>query len=123
MKKIFAALLIITAGGLFAKDEKIRVNLTVDELAFSINAISSIEISGEEVPPFMDLKKLLTGIYKKASSAKKGNADIVFIVPQARNFLLLMQRAKFRASEAFLFQGISGKIVDALKKIQGMSAY
>jgi len=99
----------------FAKNKKIKVNFTMDELAFSINAIDSIEILGEETAPYLDIKNMLLRVYKKASSAEKDNVDIVFIIPQARNFLILLQRAKFRGAEAFLFNDISGKIVRALK--------
>ena len=117
MRKIIAAafLLFAVVSG-FAKTEKIKVNFTMEELAFSINAINSIEISGEESKPYLDIKNLLVNAYKKASLYENDNADIVFIIPQVKNFLILMQRAKFRGSEAFLFDGISGKIVDALKK-------
>jgi len=116
MKKIIAALLLFTAVSLFAGNEKIKVNFTINELAFSINAIDSIEISGEETAPYLDIKNMLIRVYKKASSAERENVDIVFIIPQAKNFLILLQRAKFRGMEAFLLNDISGKIVNALKK-------
>ncbi|MCL1911604.1 MAG: hypothetical protein FWG13_05315 [Leptospirales bacterium] len=116
MKKVIAALLLLTAVSVFAKVDKIKVNFTMDELAFSINAVDSIEISGDETAPYLDMKKTLMNAYKKASSAEKNHVDIVFLIPQAKNFLILLQRAKFRGAEAFLFSDISGKIVNALKK-------
>ena len=117
MKKIIAAAFLLFAAVLvFAKNDKIKVNFTMDELAFSLNAIDSIEISGEETAPYLDIKNMLMSVYKKASSAEKNSVDVVFIIPQAKNFLILLQRAKFRGAEAFLFSDISGKIVNALKK-------
>ena len=117
MKKIIIAMLLLfTAVSIFARTDKIKVNFTMDELAFSLNAIDSIEISGDETAPYLDIKKTLMSVYKKASSAEKDNADVVFFIPQAKNFLILLQRAKFRGVEAFLFNDISGKIVNALKR-------
>jgi len=116
MKKIIAAMFILfTAASVLAGNEKIKVNFTMGELAFSLNAIDSIEISGEETAPYLDIKNMLMKVYKKASSSEKDNVDIVFIIPQAKNFLILMQRAKFRGAEAFMFSDISAKIVNALK--------
>lgn len=114
----FVILLVFIGMPLFAQYEKIIINFTMEELAFAINRLNSIEITKEETAPFMDLKNLLSGLYKLKSAEQAENADVVLIIPQARNFLLLMQRSKIQGSDALLLQGIIGKISDALKKTE-----
>ena len=101
----------------FAEQETIIVNFNIEELAFAINILNSIEITKEEKAPFVDLKNLLIGIYKLTSSQKQETVDIIFLVPQAKNLLILYQRAKLHGNDSFLLQGIVVKITDALKII------
>ena len=98
------------------KDDKVKVALTTDELAFSINILNSIDLLGEEVMPFMDIKNLLMDVYKDTSSGKKKNADVEFTTASAKNFLLFIQRAKIKGGEAVLFNDVCNKTVDAIKK-------
>ena len=100
----------------FAKQETIIVNFNMEELAFAINVLNSVEITNEEKAPFVDLKNLLIGIYKLTSSQKQETVDIIFLVPQAKNLLILYQRTKLHGNDSLLLQGIVVKITDALKK-------
>ena len=117
MKKLIIAMLCIsfmtTAEG---KDDKVKVALTTDELAFSINILNSIDLLGEEVIAFMDIKNLLMTVYKDISSGKKKNTDIEFTTVTAKNFLLFIQRAKLKGAEAVLFNDVCNKMVEAIKK-------
>ena len=99
-----------------AKDVKTDVNFTTEELALSINILNSIDLRGDEVSPFIDLKNLFVEEYKKLSSGKKKSADVNFTMPMARNFLFFMQRAKLKGAEAAIFNSISTKMVEAIKK-------
>jgi len=123
MKKIIIPILcaciisIISAAE--GKDEKVKVAFTTDELAFSINILNSIDLLGEEVLPFMDVKNLLMGVYKEVSAGKRKNADVEFTTTTAKNFLFFIQRAKLKGAEAVLFNDVCNKTVEAIKKAGG----
>jgi hypothetical protein len=117
MKKIVITILCVCFIGVaYGKDDKVNVAFTTDELAFSINVLNSIDLMGEEVMPFMDIKNLLMGVYKDVSSGKKKNADAEFTTVSAKNFLLFIQRVKLKGAEAVLFNDVSNKMVEAIKK-------
>jgi hypothetical protein len=108
------AVCIITTA--YAKDDKVGVNFSTDELAFSINVLNTIELRGDEVTPFIDIKNLLMDVYKDVSSGKKKTAEVAFTMPMAKNFLFFIQRAKLKGAEAAIFNDINTKMVDAIKK-------
>ena len=103
----------------YGKDDKVKVAFTTDELAFSINILNSIDLLGEEVQPFMDIKNLLMEVYKDVSSGKKKTAEVDFTTAKAKNFLFFIQRAKLKGAEAVLFNDVCNKTVEAIKKAGG----
>jgi len=110
---------IFIISNVYAKDVKVNVELTTNELAFSLNILNTIELAGEEVGPFLDVKNLLTDSYKEASSSKKTSVTVDFSEPVAKNFLFFMQRAKLKGSDATIFYDLSKKMVDSIKKAAG----
>jgi len=117
IKKIIITVLCMSLIGIAdAKDDKVKVPFTTDELAFSINILNSIDLMGEEVMPFMDIKNLLMSVYKDVSSGKSKNADVEFTTVSAKNFLLFIQRVKLKGAEAVLFNDVSNKTIEAIKK-------
>lgn len=113
---LFSAVILCVMTTAYAKDSKVTVNFSADELALSINMLNSIELKGDEVMPFMDIKNLFVDVYKDFSSGKKKSIDVTFTLPMAKNFLFFMQRAKLKGAEAAIFNSISTKMVDAIKK-------
>jgi hypothetical protein len=117
MKKLIITILyvcaICTAEG---KDDKVKVSFTTDELAFSINILNSIDLMGEEVMPFMEIKNLLMDVYKDVSSGKKKNGDVEFTAISGKNFLLFIQRVKLKGAEAVIFNDVTNKMIEAIKK-------
>jgi len=113
---VIAILCVCVIGIAEGKDDKVKVAFTTDELAFSINVLNSIDLLGEEVMPFMDIKNLLMGVYKDVSSGKNKNADVDFTSASAKNFLLFIQRAKLKGAEAVLFNDVCSKTIEAIKK-------
>ncbi|HOK76026.1 MAG TPA: hypothetical protein P5105_06810 [Victivallales bacterium] len=101
---------------LFAKDETFKVEFSIEELAFSINVLNSMDIIGEEVQPFMDIKNVLMDVYKEVSGGKKKSGDVNFTLPMAKNFLFFMQRGRFKGVDAAIFNNISTKMIEAIKK-------
>ena len=117
MKKVMATILCLCFIGIaYGKDDKVKVAFTTDELAFSINILNSIDLVGEEVMPFMDIKNLLMDVYKDVSSGKKKNAEVEFTTVSAKNFLFFIQRAKLKGAEAVLFHDVCNKTIEEIKK-------
>ncbi len=100
----------------YAKKDSFEVSFKIKELAFAINALNSIELMGEEVSPFMDVRTILVKKYKKVSSGQKKEIDVEFTMATARNFLFFMQRARFKGIQASLFNDISTRMVNAIRK-------
>ena len=120
MKKVLVAVLCASCIGIAeGREAKVKVAFTTDELAFSINVLNSIDLLGEEVLPFMEIKNLLMTVYKDVSSGKRKNADVEFTTTTAKNFLLLMQRIKLKGAEAVMFNDVCNKTVEAIKKAGG----
>ena len=113
---IFSVAILCVMTTAYAKDSKVTVNFTEDELALSINIFNSIELKGDEVMPFMDIKNLLVDVYKDLSSGKKKSAEVGFTLPMAKNFLFFMQRGKLKGAEAAIFNSISTKMIEVIKK-------
>jgi hypothetical protein len=97
-------------------DKKISVKFTADELAFSISALNSVDLTGEEVTPFIDIRNLLIAEYKEMTAGKKQGADINFTMATAKNFVFFLQRVKLKGAEANLFNDIISKMVETIKK-------
>ncbi len=109
-------ILLLSLSTAYAKKDSFEVNFKLKELAFAINALNSIELIGEEVTPFIDVRNLLIKEYKKVSSGKKKEVGVEFTMANARNFLFFMQRARFKGVQAVLFNDISTRMVNAIKK-------
>ena len=91
IKPVFlAAFLLLVVLSVSAKDDKVNVPFTAEELAFSINILNSIELKGEEVPPYIDIRNLLMDVYKDVSSGKRKSASTEFTMPMAKNFLFFI---------------------------------
>jgi len=109
-----AVICIMTSG--YAKEDKFKVEFAIEELAFSINVLNSIDITGEEVQPFMDIKNALMDEYKEVSGSKKKSGNVSFTLPMAKNFLFFMQRGRFKGVDAEIFNKISTRMIEKIKK-------
>jgi len=121
MRKIFKTIIAaVLVSGIYiytdAKDKNISVDFTLEELAFSINILDTIELKGEEVSPFMEIKNKFITIYKKNSTEKNKSAEINLTLPAAKNFLFFMQRARLKGADASFFNNISNKMIEAIRK-------
>jgi hypothetical protein len=118
IKLVFISFMLLFAlTAIYAEEPKVNIAMTTNELAFSLNLLSTIDLTGEEVGPFLDIKNMLTGAYKDASSSKKGSADVNLLLPAAKNFVFFMQRVKLKGADASLFYDLNKKIVDSIKKV------
>ncbi len=115
-RAVFLISIILALSAVYADDPRVSINLNTNELAFSLNLLNTIDLTGEEVGPFLDIKNLLTSSYKEASGSKKGATDVNFMLPMAKNFIFFMQRVKLKGADATLFYDLNKKIVDHIKK-------
>ena len=121
MKKfsVFVAcfLVLVSVITVCAADQpKVTVKLTSDELAFAVSTLNSVELTGEEVSAFMEVKNDVVNAYKEISASKKSSGDVTFTVAEAKNFLYFMRRVKLKGAEASIFNEVTNKIIDTLKK-------
>lgn len=117
-KKAVIAVLICVLGVVANVNagDKVSVKYKTEELAFLIGAFNTIELTGEEVSVFVDIRNNIITVYKEASSGKKQTGEVTFSLANAKNCLYFMQRIKIKGAEASIFNDISSKMVEAIKK-------
>lgn len=83
--------------------------------------IDNVDIRGNEVDAFLDVKQTLSKAAEAAEKAGKKADDKIAVemkVETARNFLLLMSRAPLKGGEAEKFKAIITAVTDAADKAQ-----
>lgn len=122
MKKLLlVCLLLICAVVLFSaeKEETLKISLSVEEIVYAVRVIQSVEITGDEVEPFVDAKNFFLDEFKKAQEGKKKLSDKVSLkVPLsiAQNFINFTTRATIQGTEADLYYNIVNSLVKAAEK-------
>lgn len=83
--------------------------------------LGGVEIRGNEVDAFLDVKQTLAKAAEAAGKAGKKDEDSITVemrISTAQNFLLLMQRATLKASDAEKFKAIVQSIEESAKALQ-----
>jgi hypothetical protein len=91
----------------------LKPKMALSEVAFVVQLLDNIEIRGNEVDAFMDVRKVLIVILENAQKDKKTATDVVTVemnIGQAQNLLALMQRSKMTGADAERFR----KVVDTI---------
>jgi len=87
----------------------LKPTMTLGDVLFAINVLNTVEIKGNEVEAFLDVKNVLVKAAQEAQKAKKTESDPVTIemnLLTANNFLTLFQRASIPGSAAERFQAV-----------------
>ncbi|MCS6999597.1 MAG: hypothetical protein RML15_03530 [Bacteroidota bacterium] len=87
----------------------LKPTMTLGDVLFAINVLNTVEIKGNEVEAFLDVKNVLVKAAQQAQKDKKGESDPVTIemnLLTANNFLTLFQRASIPGSAAERFQAV-----------------
>lgn len=87
----------------------LRPTMTLGDVLFAINVLNTVEIKGNEVEAFLDVKNVLVKAAQEAQKEKKTESDPVTIemnLLTANNFLTLFQRASIPGSAAERFQAV-----------------
>lgn len=94
--------------------QTIKPKLTLAEVEFTRIVLNSIEIRGNEVDAFMDVRGIFDKLLDAGAKDKKAGTDVVVVemtYPQANNLLTLMQRAKMTGENADRFKKVTDTIV------------
>lgn len=99
----------------------IKPRLALGDVKAVANFLGGIDIRGNEVDAFLDVKKSLTDAAEKA--AKDGKKDeegiqVPLRMDVANNLFLLMQRASLKGAEAEKFKEIISAIQEAARDSQ-----
>lgn len=87
----------------------LKPTMTLGDVLFAINVLNTVEIKGNEVEAFLDVKNVFVKAAQEAQKAKKTESDPVTIemnLLTANNFLMLFQRASIPGSAAERFQAV-----------------
>lgn len=88
----------------------------------AVQFLGGIEIRGNEVDAFLDVRKVLSDAIDDATKAKKTADDVITVEmrgDQIQNLALLMQRGTLKGSEADTFKDIMNALNESVKAAQG----
>jgi len=90
-----------------------------EDVAYVLTSLGTIEIKGEEVDAFLNIKNLLTTAIQKAVNEKKKNEDQIMIemsLQQGNVMANLMQRVKLSGANAEKHKRTIDALVKAAKE-------
>lgn len=102
----------------------LKPQLSVSDLVFTLNTLSTVNINGSEVEAYLDVKSTFTKAYENAQKDKKAENDVVTVemsILTANNFLQLFQRASFQGSAAEKFMEVKNALYASAPKIPSAS--
>ncbi|HYF04373.1 MAG TPA: hypothetical protein VEC36_13400 [Patescibacteria group bacterium] len=118
---LFSLCLLFTAQVAEAQQQQIKTikpKMAIEDVDFVAGLLNTIDISGQEVDAFLEVRGIFLRILEGAVKEKKMTSDIVTVemsVPQAQNLITLMNRAKLNAAGAEKFKTILSTIIDSAK--------
>lgn len=99
----------------------IRPKLVLADVRAVSSFLGGVEIRGNEVDAYLDVKHALSTAVDAATKAGKKDDDMIVVdmrLDVAQNFYVLMQRATLKAAEAEKFKQIIGAVQEAAKEVQ-----
>lgn len=103
----------------------IKPKMAITDVDFVAQLLNTIDISGNEVDAFLEVRGLFVKVLDDAIKQKRMTTDIVTVemtIPQAQNFVTLMQRTKLKGEGAEKFKQLLTMIIDAAKAEIGEAA-
>ncbi len=94
--------------------QTIKPKLTLAEVEFTRVVLNSIEIRGNEVEAFVEVRGVFDKLLDAGVKNKKTGDEVVTVemtYPQANNLLTLMQRAKLSGENADRYKKVTDAIV------------
>lgn len=103
----------------------IKPTMPIEYVVFASNALTTIEIQGNEVDSYLACKNVLDTELKKYIAEKKRPEDVVTFGIQleiAQNLITLLNRAKLTGNDAPKFKGFLNALVLAGKNYKSESS-
>jgi hypothetical protein len=100
----------------------LNVEFMAGDLAFAIQQLNTVEITGREVDAFVQVKEHFMPTLKQLQEEQATQEKKVMVtipVGIAQNFLVFLERAKLNGQNAERFVRIKQAIVDKAKEVQG----
>lgn len=91
-----------------------------EDVVFVFQTFNAIEITGNEIDAFLNAKKTIQGLIKKAQDEKKQLTDTMkteLQVQTAQDILTFLQRGKFAGANAEKFKRFVDAIIEAAKAL------
>ena len=119
--------LLSASGILSAADKKkddnkpklIEVPYTFQETVYALNLLNGVQLSGEEVIPFLQIYNPLKESAEKARKNNKKETDIISVkmsIPAISNLITFTRRVTLTGAEAVRFDSIIKKAAESAQK-------
>lgn len=102
------------------KETIISPSMPVACIMFAVEALNTIQITGNEVDAFMQAKGVLEAEINRCAEKKMKTTDITkfdISIGIAQNAVDLLQRAKLTGAQAPLYKGFIDAMVEAAKNV------
>lgn len=132
MRKILTAIIVLffTAGFAYSQQQQqqpviLQPVVEIGDVLFVINALGTIDITGQEVDAFLECKNAMQEVIKKSTELNKKTTDSVQFginALVAQNLLNFLQRAKISGSMAGRYKGFYNSIMESAKPFMKANA-
>ena len=95
------------------KPQTVKPQMTVGDLAFTLQTLASVNITGAEVEAYVDVKHTFMRVFEQSKKEQKKEADIVVVemsILTANNFLELFKRANLQGAAAERFLAVKNAL-------------
>ncbi|MFM8569220.1 MAG: hypothetical protein ACKOB6_06425 [Candidatus Kapaibacterium sp.] len=96
-----------------SKPQTVKPQMPLGDLAFAIQTLSTVNITGSEVEAYIDVKNTFMKVFEQAQKDQKRETDVIVIemsVLTANNFLELFRRANLQGAAAERFLAVKNAL-------------
>ena len=100
---------------------KLKPTFLVEDLVFVYQTLETIDITGNEVDAFLEIRNYLQTTIKNIQEEKKQAGDkyqTEIPLPMAQNMLSFLSRAKFSGRNAELYKRFVDSMIESSKALQ-----
>jgi len=95
------------------KPQTVKPQMSMGDLAFAIQTLATVNITGSEVEAYIDVKNTFIKVFEQAQKDQKKETDTVSIemsILTANNFLELFRRANLQGAAAERFLAVKNAL-------------
>lgn len=96
-----------------SKPQTVKPQMPLGDLAFAIQTLSTVNITGSEVEAYIDVKNTFKKVFEQAQKDQKKETDVIVIemsILTANNFLELFRRANLQGAAAERFLAVKNAL-------------